>query len=259
MAVRPPQGRCHFEAAGLDEADGEAPRAGGVFRAIAGADAAAILIPGSIEAEMSRVFDIPVAAVPVQDLRRPAANRRRAGAAPAPLSVLPGGHLPASIRRTSVNLCAKDNQRLVPEYAARTSSRCLRTGAESGEREERQPSPSSFPRSRDSHRPPGDWTESMAQGLRDLGRSRAVFPDSESGSLCRNPGAGRLRPRFTLSQSRGLKPRGIQPDESSEETEAVWKNFSGEAEIIREISYERMQNTTPAQALASRCAASSRA
>ena len=108
---------------------------------------------------------------------RPAANRRRADAAPAPLSVLPGGHLPASIRRTSVNLCAKDNQRLVPEHAARTSSRCLRTGAESGEREDRQPSPSSFPRSRDSHRPPGDWTASIAQGLRDLGRSRAVFPD----------------------------------------------------------------------------------
>ena len=157
--------------------------------------------------------------------RRPAANRRRADAAPAPLSVLPGGHLPASIRRISVNLCAKDNQRLVPEHAARRSCRSLRTGAESGEREDRQPSPSSFRRSQGSHRPPGDWTQSIAQGLRDLGRSRAVFPDSESGSFCPNPGAGRLRPRFALSQSRGLKPRGIQPDESSEETEAVWEKI----------------------------------
>ena len=84
--------------------------------------------------------------------------------------------------------------------------------------------PSSFPRSQGSHRPPGDWTASIAQGLRDLGMSRAVFPDSESGSLCPYLSAGRFRPRFALSQSRGLKPKGIQPDESSEETEAVWEN-----------------------------------
>ena len=52
-----------IESTSLDELDGEASQAGGVFRAVSGADAASVLVEGPVEAVMGGVFDTPVASV----------------------------------------------------------------------------------------------------------------------------------------------------------------------------------------------------
>ena len=50
-------------ALGLDQTDGEAAQAGDVLGAVAGADAAAVLVIVPIEDVMAAVFDSPVAPV----------------------------------------------------------------------------------------------------------------------------------------------------------------------------------------------------
>lgn len=55
LAIQPRQDRRGTETAGLDEVDGEAQRAGGVFRTMAGATTAAIFIPAPIPAMMGAV------------------------------------------------------------------------------------------------------------------------------------------------------------------------------------------------------------
>ena len=52
-----------LHALGLDYADGEAAQAGNVLGAVAGADAAAVLIVVPVEDVMATVFDRPVTAV----------------------------------------------------------------------------------------------------------------------------------------------------------------------------------------------------
>ena len=156
---------------------------------------------------------------------RPAANRRRADAAPAPLSVLP--------RRPPASKYPANLRQLVRQGQPAPCAGACRT--------DKLPLPAHGSRKRGTRRPPTQPVffsqeprfPSAARRLdgehcartEGPGKVAGGFSDSESGSFCPNPGAGRFRPRFTLSQSRRLKPRGIQPDESSEETEALWENF----------------------------------
>ena len=58
----PVHGRGDGEPAGLDEADGEAPEPGHVLRAVAGADAAAVLVEGEV-ADVMGGLDGPVPAI----------------------------------------------------------------------------------------------------------------------------------------------------------------------------------------------------
>ena len=55
-----------FHALGLDQTDGEAAQAGDVLGAVAGADAAAVLVIVPIEDVVAAVFDGPVAAVDLE-------------------------------------------------------------------------------------------------------------------------------------------------------------------------------------------------
>jgi hypothetical protein len=52
-----------FDSLGLNQSDGEAAQAGDVLRAVAGADAAAVLVVVPIEDVMTAVFDRPVATI----------------------------------------------------------------------------------------------------------------------------------------------------------------------------------------------------
>ena len=67
VSVQPSQGLGDRQRAGFDELDGEASQAGGVFGAVAGADAATVLVEGPVEAMVGGVFDAPVAAVQGQE------------------------------------------------------------------------------------------------------------------------------------------------------------------------------------------------
>ena len=56
--------------AGFDHADGEAAQAGDVFRAVAGADAAAVFIIIPIENVMATVLDDPMSAIDLENALR---------------------------------------------------------------------------------------------------------------------------------------------------------------------------------------------
>jgi hypothetical protein len=55
------------DASGLDQADGETAQTGDVFRAVSGADAAAIFVVDPVEDVMAGIFDGPVSAVDLED------------------------------------------------------------------------------------------------------------------------------------------------------------------------------------------------
>ena len=55
------------DASGLDQADGETAQTGDVFRAVAGADPAAIFVVDPVEDVMAGIFDGPVTAVDLED------------------------------------------------------------------------------------------------------------------------------------------------------------------------------------------------
>ena len=64
---------------GFDDTDGEASQAGDILRAVAGADAAAVLIIVPVEDIMAAVFDAPVATVGSQHALRIGLFRSAAG------------------------------------------------------------------------------------------------------------------------------------------------------------------------------------
>ena len=63
ISVQSSQGLGDMKPTRLDELDGEASQAGGVFGAVSGADTAAVLIEGSVETTVGGIFDAPVASV----------------------------------------------------------------------------------------------------------------------------------------------------------------------------------------------------
>ena len=66
-------------ALGLDQTDGEAAQPGDVLRAVAGADAAAVLVVVPIEDVVAAVFDGPVAPVDFEQTAGIGLCRRAAG------------------------------------------------------------------------------------------------------------------------------------------------------------------------------------
>ena len=63
ISVQSSQGLGDMKPTRLDELDGEASQAGGVFGAVSGADTAAVLIEGPVETMVGGIFDAPVASV----------------------------------------------------------------------------------------------------------------------------------------------------------------------------------------------------